>query len=216
MKKSVKLTLSLIELSVMALLIAFDVFLPSVIIAVVGVGFLLIRKEKTDIFNKSVWEKPGRFILCAAGLGCALTVFDYALVIPAINHLTHTTQDMSMYSSLKGNAGLMLIYLAYSWILAAIVEETAYRGFFQNRIISLFSNKALGTVIAVGTTSLLFGFMHSEQGVVGMVTTAFDAIVLSVVRYRYKSIWASVLVHGFSNMIGIVTFYFTGPIYGLW
>lgn len=216
MKKSVSITLSLIEISVMTLLVVFDVLLPSVLIIAVGMAFLFIRKEKPDMFNKSVWAKPVRFILITAGLGIALSVFDYAVVIPVLNHLTHTTQDMSTFSTLKGNIGLMLGLLAYSWVLAAVGEEIAYRGFFQNRIISLFANKALGTVIAVGVTSLLFGLMHSEQGIVGMINTAFDAIMFSVVRYRYKSIWASVMMHGFSNTIGIVTFYFTGPLYGLW
>lgn len=200
----------------MILLIVFDVLLPSLLIIAVGFGFLFIRKEKTDIFNKDVWSKPIRFILCTAGLGFALSIFDYTLVIPIVNHLTQSTQEMSAYVELKGNAEMLLLLLAYSWIIAAIGEEIAYRGFFQNRIISLFTNKGLGTLIAIGMTSLLFGFMHSEQGISGMITTALDAVFFSIIRYRYKSIWASVMVHGFSNMIGLVTFYFTGPIHGLW
>lgn len=216
MKKSTVITLSIVEISLMILLIVFDVLLPSFLIIAIGFGFLFIHKEKTDIFNKDVWSKPIRFILCTAGLGFVLSIFDYTLVIPVANHLTHTTQDMSAYANLKGNAEMLLLLLAYSWIIAAISEEIAYRGFFQHRIISLFANKMLGTLIAIGTTSLLFGFMHSEKGIVGMITTALDAVFFSIIRYRYKSIWASVMVHGFSNMIGIVAFYFTGPIYGLW
>lgn len=216
MKKSTVITLSIVEISLMILLVVFDVLIPSLLIITVGFGFLFIRKEKTDIFNKDVWSKPIRFILCTAGLGFALSIFDFALVIPVVNHLTRTTQDMSAYTNLKGNTEMLMFFLAYSWIIAAISEEIAYRGFFQYRIISLFTNKAFGMVFAIVTTSFLFGFMHSEQGVVGMLTTALDAVFFSIVRYRYKSIWASILVHGFSNMIGLVTFYFTGPIHGLW
>jgi hypothetical protein len=29
-------------------------------------------------------------------------------------------------------------------------------------------------------------------------------------------LWAAVLAHGFNNTIGLVTFFFVGPIYGLW
>ena len=169
MKKSTVITLSIVEISLMILLVVFDVLLPSLLIIIVGFGFLFTRKEKTDIFNKDVWSKPIRFILCTAGLGFALSIFDFALVIPVVNHLTLTTQDMSAYTNLKGNTEMLMFFLAYSWIIAAIGEEIAYRGFFEHRI-----------------------------------------------SYRYKSIWASKLVHGFSNMIGLVTFYFTGPIYGLW
>lgn len=216
MKKSITIMLALVEIGLMAMLVVYDIFIPSVLLIVVGICFLLIRKEKTDMFSMSLWIRPVRLILCTAGLGCALSVFDYCLVIPALNHLTHTTQDMSTYATIKGNLVLMLQLLAYSWVIAAVCEEIAYRGFFQNRIISLFANKKAGVVFAVVTSSILFGFMHREQGAVGMITTALDAVVLSVIRYRFKNVWASVLVHGFSNMIGVITFYFTGPIYGLW
>jgi CAAX amino terminal protease family. len=58
--------------------------------------------------------------------------------------------------SIKGNEQLLCILLAYSWIIAAIVEEFAYRGFFQNRITSLFSNRTAGILVAViGTSAFL-------------------------------------------------------------
>jgi len=123
---------------------------------------------------------------------------------------------MGIFEDLKGNIKLLILLLAYSWTLAAIVEEFAYRGFFQNRIISIFSDERSGIIIASISTSLLFGFMHMEQGPVGIITTAIDALLLSIVRYKFKSIWASVLVHGFSNTIGIVLFFFLGPLNGLW
>ncbi len=214
--KKVLLALSLLEICAMTLLVVFDVLLPSLLIIVVGFAFLLIRKEKPDIFNTKVWARPLRFCLIGLGLALLLSLIDYGLVIPLLNHLTGTTQDMTAFSELKGNTRMFLLLLAYSWIIAAAGEEIAYRGFFQNRIISVFTNKTLGTIIAVAATSLLFGFMHSEQGIVGMVNTAFDAIFFSVIRHRFKSVWASVLVHGFSNTIGIVAFYIAGPLYGLW
>jgi membrane protease YdiL (CAAX protease family) len=216
MKKSVTALLALVEIGLMVLLIVCDVLIPSLLIAAVGYCFLLVRKEKTDLFNTKIWKRPVRLILCTAGLGFALSVFDYCLVIPVVNHLTNSTQDMSSYENIKGNTGLMMLLLAYSWLIAALPEEFAYRGFFQNRIISLFPNRTAGLVVAVLSTSALFGVMHGEQGLAGMITTALDAVFLSVVRYRYKNVWSAVLVHGFSNMIGIVTFYFTGPLNGLW
>jgi len=30
------------------------------------------------------------------------------------------------------------------------------------------------------------------------------------------NLWAAILAHGFYNSIGVIVFYFTGPIYGLW
>lgn len=214
--KKVPIILSIAEICAMTLLVIFDVFLPSLLIIVVGVAFLLSRKDKTDMFNAKVWVKPFRFCLIGFTFACLLSIIDYGFVIPLLNHLTHQTQNMSPFQTLKGNTGMLLLLLAYSWTFAAVGEEIAYRGFFQNRIISIFTSKTLGTVIAVAATSILFGFMHREQGIVGMVNTTFDAVFFSIVRYRFKSVWASVLVHGFSNTIGLVAFYFAGPLYGLW
>jgi membrane protease YdiL (CAAX protease family) len=208
--------LALIEILLMVIVIVFDIMLPSILIVMIGVLFLLIRRDKLPFFKKKVWQKPLHLILYCFGLAITLSLINYGLIIPVLNHLTNTTQDMQTISGLKGNTTLMFFLLAYSWTLAAVGEEFAYRGFFQNRIISLFQNEIVGTMIAVASTSLLFGMMHKEQGIAGMISTAIDAIFLSIVRYHSKNIWASVLVHGFSNTIEIVTFYFTGPLNGLW
>jgi membrane protease YdiL (CAAX protease family) len=65
-------------------------------------------------------------------------------------------------------------------------------------------------------SSALFGFVHREQGIVGIITTFIDALFYSFIRFKFKNIWASVLAHGFMNSIGVITFFFTGPLYGLW
>jgi uncharacterized protein len=48
------------------------------------------------------------------------------------------------------------------------------------------------------------------------VVTCLDASFFSFVRLRFRTLWAPILVHGFSNTLGIVTFFLIGPIYGLW
>ena len=50
----------------------------------------------------------------------------------------------------------------------------------------------------------------------GVVTSTVDSIFYSVLRYRYQTLWASVLAHGFINTIGLVTVFVVGPVYGLW
>jgi CAAX protease family protein len=52
--------------------------------------------------------------------------------------------------------------------------------------------------------------------VIGVVLTFLDALFFSALKWRFRTLWAAVFAHGFSNTIGMVTFYFIGPIYGLW
>ncbi|MGP6140560.1 CPBP family glutamic-type intramembrane protease [Jeotgalibaca sp. A127] len=50
----------------------------------------------------------------------------------------------------------------------------------------------------------------------GVITTFIDALFFSYIRYKYDNLWVAVLAHGFLNSNGIITFFFTGPLYGLW
>jgi uncharacterized protein len=49
-----------------------------------------------------------------------------------------------------------------------------------------------------------------------VVVTFLDALFFSLLRLRYHTLWAPILAHGFSNTLGIVTFFLIGPNYGLW
>ena len=191
--------------------------IPTLIILVLMVVSLLLGRGKlTDMGIKKI-EKPMKMMMTIFLLTVLWTLFIIGVFMPVLNHLTGSTQDLSTFENLKGNIGKLVFLLAASWTLAAFGEEIAYPGFLQTRISELFADKTTGILIAVALSSLLFGYAHTEQGIIGVVITTFDSVFFSLLRYKYKGcIWAPVLAHGFSNTIGIVTFFFTGPIYGLW
>jgi membrane protease YdiL (CAAX protease family) len=217
MKNSrLSIILAFFELALMVLAVLSDFFLPTLTVSAIGTCFILLRKER---FTELGFKKPDRFLkklLAVFILSLVWTTVDYGLILPVLNHLTGETQNLSAFTNLKGNVGETLLMLGLSWTLAAVGEELAYRGFMQHRIIGLFKSRAVGITAAVVLSSLLFGFAHTEQSIIGIVITAADALFFSVIRYRYDNIWSSVLAHGFMNSIGIITFFFTGPIYGLW
>jgi membrane protease YdiL (CAAX protease family) len=204
------------ELLLMAAAILFDLLIPSIVVAVTGILFMLVRKERMPVGKLPQKLTKPRFVLLMLGFAVFWSVVEYALIMPVQNHLLNDTRNVTEFASVYRNLPNLLLMLLASWTLAAIVEEVAFRGFFQNRIISLFANQQLGTITAVVVTSVFFGVIHAEQGIVGIVVTAIDSAFFSIIRYRYKSVWASALVHGFMNSIGLITFYFTGPIFGLW
>lgn len=208
--------LALAELAFMAAAILLDLLIPSVLVALAGAAFILVRKERMPVTKPPAGSNPLQFLLTMLLWAVAWTAVQYSLIMPVQNHLLHDTRNVDSFASVHGNFPNLLLFLLLAWTLAAVIEEIAFRGFFQNRIISLFSNRRLGIVIAVLLTSVLFGVMHTEQGAVGIIVTAVDSVFFSVIRYRYQSVWACVLVHGFLNTIGLVAFFFAGPLYGLW
>jgi len=84
------------------------------------------------------------------------------------------------------------------------------------RLTELLGPGRLQRVVAVLGSSVLFGLIHTEQGVVGVVAAALAGVAFSVLRYRCRTLWAPVLAHGFDDTLGFVWFFFFGPFYGLW
>lgn len=204
------------EILLAIVFICFDLLMPTLLILGLAILSLLYRKEKLKTLGFRKQDKAARMIGEVFLLAVAWTLLDFGLFLPLLNHATGTTQDLSTFKELKGNLGMLGFMLAASWILAALGEEVAYRGFIQTRLESLIGISKLKIPLAVGLTAMLFGFAHTEQGVVGVVITTLDALFFSFLRYRYDNLWASVLAHGFLNTIGVITFFFTGPLYGLW
>jgi uncharacterized protein len=111
---------------------------------------------------------------------------------------------------------MLLTWIALSWTVAAVGEELAFRGYVQTRMTELVGATGARLVISVVLTSILMGLLHTEYGIVGVLASAVDSVFYSVLRYRYKTLWASILAHGFIDTIGFVSFFFVGPVYGLW
>ena len=63
---------------------------------------------------------------------------------------------------------------------------------------------------------MLFGLLHTEQGVVGVLLSTVDAVLFAGLRLWSGSVWAAVVAHGTGNTIGLVTVFLVGPVHGLW
>jgi membrane protease YdiL (CAAX protease family) len=177
---------------------------------------LVVRRQSLASVGLVRLRSPARSATLIALLAAGWTVFQLALVMPVVEHATGTRQDMGDFADLQGNVGLLLLLLGLSWTLAAVGEELAFRGYLFTRVTDLVGTGALGVVVAVLLSSIAFALLHTEQGVVGVLITFFDAIFFAVLRLRFVSVWASVLAHGCNNTIGLTAFFLVGPVYALW
>jgi membrane protease YdiL (CAAX protease family) len=205
-----------VEVALAAAAIIFDLFLPTlVILAIAGLSLAYHRQGPSSLGFLRVprpWRMAGEVLVWVMAWTALLLI----LIIPVVERITGQQQDMSTFGDLEGNLPQLLLLLALSWTLAALGEETAYRGFVLTR-----AREAIGTgrpalALAIALSAVLFGLAHTEQGVVGVVLTTLDAVFFSLLRLHTGSLWASVLAHGLNNTIGLTAFYLVGPIYGLW
>jgi membrane protease YdiL (CAAX protease family) len=149
-------------------------------------------------------------------LAAGWTLVNIGLLKPIENHLTGTRQDMSQFTSLQGNLRMLLVWVALAWVVAALGETLAFIGFIQTRIADVIGSTGVRLAVAVVLSSVLLGLLHTEYGIVGVLISAVDGIFYSLLRYRYHTLWAPILAHGFIDTIGFVSFFLVGPVYGLW
>ena len=204
------------EVLLAALLVVVDWFLPAVLLVVLAGLSLLLRRDGPGSLGFHRPAHPWRLVAQMAAFALAWTLLNAVLLIPVVNHLSGQRQDVSGFADLEGNLGLLLLYLAAAWVVAAFCEETAFRGYLLTRLTDVLGGDQLGLVASVAVSSALFGLLHTEQGVVGATVAGLGGAVFCVLRYRFGTLRAPVLAHGFDDTIGFVWFYAFGPFYGLW
>jgi membrane protease YdiL (CAAX protease family) len=204
-----------VEVVAAVAVIILDLFVPSLVLLAMAAVSLVVRRKHWSSLG---FHRPDdrRLVPKMFAFAVVWSVFQLAVAMPIANHMSGEKQDLSDFEDLEGNLGMLLVMLVLAWTVAAVVEEIAYRGYLQTRMRQLLGNSAASLVVTVLVSSVLFGRVHSEQGLIGVVIVTLDAIAFSVLRYHYKTLWASVLAHGFMNTIGFITFFFIGPVYGLW
>ena len=205
-----------VEVALAVVAVALDLFLPALLVLALAAVSLAVHREGPVSLGLRRPAHLGRLARHALGLALVWSLVNVGLTKPVMEHLTGDRQDVSGFAEVEGNLPLLLVLLALSWTLAAFIETVAFTGFVQTRMAELFGTGLLALPLAVLAASLVFGFLHTEQGVVGVTVSTVDAIFYAVLRYRYGTLWAPILTHGLINTIGMVTFFLVGPVYGLW
>ena len=109
---------------------------------------------------------------------------------------------------LKDNLPLLLFALVLSWVTAAFVEEFVFRAFLINALDAIFGNSRQSTFFAVLTSSVLFGLIHSWQGLGGVLFTTAIGLVFGIAYiFNGRRIWALIFVHGMLDTITLISIY---------
>ena len=216
MRTTHRRALALLEVAAAAAVIVLDLLVPTLVVLAVAAVSLGVRRERPRSIGFTRLASPVRTAGVVLALTAGWSVLQFGLVMPVLNRVTDSRQDMTVFADLQHNVPLLAGLLVASWTLAALGEETVFRAYLPTRLSEAFGTARLGLVLSVLVPALLFALIHSEQGRVGMVVTFLDALYFSWLRHRFGSAWASVLGHGFVNTLGVLTFFVVGPVYGLW
>jgi membrane protease YdiL (CAAX protease family) len=205
-----------LELAAGVVAVALDLLIPALVILVVAAVSLAIRRQGPASLGFHRLPAPMRTAGVVALLVAGWSILQVGVFMPVLERATGDSQDFGVFDELQGDVGLLVVLVLASWILGALVEETAFRGAVVTRITELFAGRAHARFLAVLGAALLFAAIHTEQGIVGVAVTFLDGLFFGWLRFHYGSVWAAVLAHGFSNTLGLLVFFTWGSMGGLW
>ena len=105
---------------------------------------------------------------------------------------------------------MLLAALVAVFIGSSIGEEVIYRGFLITRLSELGANGKWATRSSVVVSAIVFGLVHYNWGVMGIIQTTFMGLALGISYVLVgRNLWIPILAHGYMDTILLVGQYFT-------
>ncbi len=123
------------------------------------------------------------------------------------------TPDLSRHSDVAGNLSAALFMALVLPLTASIPEEVIYRGFLIERLISVFGETRGGTWLAVIVQSCIFGAIHFQWGIGGMVMTVVMGFVWGTAYLLCdRNLWVVILAHSGGHLLLVTQLYLAEPV----
>lgn len=121
---------------------------------------------------------------------------------------TPESADMSGYDYLRGNVPMLILALIAVYIVSSLGEEIIYRGFLINRLTELGPGGKWGVRLAVALSAIVFGLVHFDWGLMGIVQAGFMGLALGVSYLVVRrNLWVLILAHAYMDTMLLVQMY---------
>ena len=116
--------------------------------------------------------------------------------------------DLQGYDYLRGNPAMLALALLGVYISASFGEEVIFRGYLMTRCAEFFGSSRLGWRVAIAVSGVVFGLIHYDWGISGIVQTTFMGFALAYAYVRVKrNLWANIIAHGIMDTILMAQLY---------
>ena len=159
-------------------------------------------------FQKKRFQTKSLLIIAPLVSGCLFLLY-YFVLVPGVTYITGKEMDFSAFDSFNGNLSATLGLLIFIWISAAFGEEILFRGYFMKQFIKFFGKSRTSLLINILLFGILFGWIHSYQGITGQIITGIAGVLFAIIFYiRKYDLWFNIAVHGFFDTIALVFIYY--------
>jgi membrane protease YdiL (CAAX protease family) len=157
------------------------------------------------------FRRPRRWWLSpiwAIGIMIAFIVAQNVLPV-LVNMIIPLPQpDMSRYDFIRGNLGAAIGMGLLLPLTAAIPEEIVYRGFLIERFSRLIGGKEDAPVLAVPAQALVFGAVHFQWGLGGVVLAMLMGVVWGFAFLLCgRNLWIVILAHSLAHVLLVMQLY---------
>ncbi len=159
--------------------------------------------------------RPKRWVTVPAwalGILVAFVVAQNAVPLLVAPFFDLPEPDLSRYDGVRGNVVAAISLAVALPLTAAIPEEILYRGFLIGRFTRLFGTSAAAPFLAVLAQALVFGSVHFQWGLGGIVVTA---IMGAVWGFGYllcgRNLWIVIIAHSMAHLALVAQLYYALP-----
>lgn len=118
--------------------------------------------------------------------------------------------DMSRYDFIRGDARAAVLMALLLPLTAAIPEELVYRGFLMHQFERLYSGTRAAPILAALCQALLFGVVHFQWGLGGILMTTVMGLVWGVAFLLCgRNLWIVIIAHSAAHIALILQLYST-------
>lgn len=176
--------------------------------ALAAVGVVLARG---GTLTELGFRRPERWAIVPFQVAAILVVFIAAqslLPLLVSSFVSVPEPDMSRYASISGNLGAAVALALLLPLTASIPEEIIYRGFLIGRFSDIFGANTGGAALAVLTQALMFGAIHFQWGIGGMIMTVIMGMVWGAAYLLCgRNLWIVILAHSAGHILFVVQLY---------
>ncbi|MGG0152818.1 CPBP family glutamic-type intramembrane protease [Bacillus mycoides] len=160
--------------------------------------WLYLKTSKNNVVFKSFFDKPRRLhwglIILATIMGMIFAVGIsqiqfYILAHTLPNFLVTMLEDGNVINT--SNIYMTIFTFISACVLAPIMEEVIFRGFFLQRMAYKWGIKR-----AVIISSLIFGLGHFD-----VIGAFMFGVIMCLLYIKTKNIWTNIAVHALNNLI---------------
>jgi len=184
-------------------------------LGIVWLGLRLRGQSWKDLglpFRFSGWQAAGRTVL-QSFLVVIAAIAAFALGSIVMANITGIPEraDMTQYDYLRGNLPMLILALTSVYVVSSLGEEVIYRGFLITRLAALGADKAWAVRAAVAISAVVFGLVHVDWGIMGIVQTGFMGLALGISYLKVRRrLWPLVLAHAYMDTLLLVPLYLPG------